>query len=108
LIFSICAAEFGDYVLAGMNISLFLFNILPLKPLDGGRMIYAVTAWIWDSDRAEKAVKVCSVIVIVALSISAIVFRKWVFVYFTLVACKISGNGVKFQVKRRNDLRNRG
>ena len=71
-------------------------------------MIYAVTAWIWDSDRAEKAVKVCSVIVIVALSISAIVFRKWVFVYFTLVACKISGNGVKFQVKRRNDLRNRG
>lgn len=100
LALAVFAARFGDYVLAGINISLFLFNILPVKPLDGGKMLYAITAWITDNEKAERLVFITTLGVIIALCIAAVRFRQWIFVYFALVACKIGKSGVKFQVKR--------
>ncbi len=100
LAFAIFAAGIGDYILAGINISLFLFNILPVRPLDGGKMLYAITAWLTEDEKAEKRIFITSLVVKIALCMLAVYFRQWIFLYFALVACKIGKSGVKFQVKR--------
>lgn len=100
LLLAIFSANIGEYILAGINISLFLFNILPVKPLDGGKMLYSLVAWLSDSEKAEKVVFVSTMAVILALCVMAICLRHLIFVYFALVACKIGKSGVKFQVKR--------
>ena len=100
LLLAVFAAKMGDHILAGINISLFLFNILPVRLLDGGKMLYALTAWLTHPDRAEKVVFISTMAVILVLSVIAVWLRQWIFVYFALVACKIGKSGVKFQVKR--------
>ena len=100
LAFALFAANIGDYILAGINLSLFIFNALPVRLLDGGKMLYAIIAWTMDEDKAEKAVFISTMAVIVLLCVMAVWLRQWIFVYFALVACKIGKSGVKFQVKR--------
>ena len=50
-------------VLVGANLSLCLFNLLPIPPLDGGRAAELCLVWLWGPDRgevlAERLGRVC-------------------------------------------------
>lgn len=60
------------------NVSLFLFNILPIEPLDGGQALYALICTRAGPDTASKAVGITSFATLVPLSVAGflIIFRS--------------------------------
>ena len=44
----------GDYLLAGANVLLGAFNLLPLPSLDGGRALYLLVSWAADPLLADR------------------------------------------------------
>lgn len=44
----------GDYVLAGANLLLGVFNLLPIPSLDGGRALYLLVSWCADPPAADR------------------------------------------------------
>jgi stage IV sporulation protein FB len=61
----------GAYFFAGVNLALGLFNLLPLRPLDGGRIAYLSLSALCDPVMADRAAHVCTAVCGAAL-ISAI------------------------------------
>lgn len=54
----LCALVLGGahaWVAAGAHLSLCLFNLLPVRPLDGGRALYLAAAWLAGSLRPRSA-----------------------------------------------------
>lgn len=55
----VLARAAGDYLLAGANLFLGMFNLLPLPSLDGGRALYLAVSWFTDpllADRVSRCV----------------------------------------------------
>lgn len=50
------------------NFTLFLFNILPIEPLDGGQALYALLCLRWEPVAAGRAVEVVSFLLLAPLS----------------------------------------
>ena len=53
----LCALVLGGahaWVAAGAHLSLCLFNLLPVRPLDGGRALYLAAAWLAGPSTAER------------------------------------------------------
>ena len=53
----LCALVLGGahaWVAAGAHLSLCLFNLLPVRPLDGGRALYLAAAWLAGPSAAER------------------------------------------------------
>ena len=48
-----CSSDL-DYLLAGANLLLGAFNLLPLANLDGGRALYLLTCWLTDPPFADR------------------------------------------------------
>lgn len=44
----------GDYVLAGANLLLGVFNLLPVPSLDGGRALFLLVSWGADPGTADQ------------------------------------------------------
>ena len=44
----------GDYILAGANLLLGCFNLLPVPSLDGGRALYLLVSWCADPMLADR------------------------------------------------------
>ena len=44
----------GEYVLAGANLLLGVFNLLPIPSLDGGRVLYLAVSWLTDPMLADR------------------------------------------------------
>ena len=44
----------GLYLFSGAQLALGLFNLLPVQPLDGGRILWHLTAWITEPYTADR------------------------------------------------------
>lgn len=47
------------YLFAGLNLGLALFNLLPLRRLDGGRALQAGLSWLWSERLGEAVAAFC-------------------------------------------------
>lgn len=55
------------YLFAGLNLSLALFNLLPLRRLDGGRTLCAGLSWLWSDRLGEAAAAFCEQVLLLLL-----------------------------------------
>lgn len=72
-----------------VNLSLFLVNLLPVKPLDGGRIASAALSYGVGKRQAEKAVKIGGALIAAALTAAFILLAvrgeyNWSLLFFTL------------------------
>ena len=63
------AARMGEgwFLFAGLNLGLAAFNLLPMAQLDGGQIIYHLTALLWSSCEAERVMSALSWVTALAL-----------------------------------------
>ncbi len=54
LIFGVCALGMKWYLPAALSLGVGAFNLLPVRPLDGGRALYNMLAGSLDADWAER------------------------------------------------------
>lgn len=56
------AAAMGWFLTAGISLALGLFNLLPVRPLDGGRAVACVGGMLLDPVGAERLERVCAAV----------------------------------------------
>ena len=57
LLCALALAAGGETVLAGAHLTLCLFNLLPVRPLDGGRALYLAVSWLAGPGAGERAAR---------------------------------------------------
>ena len=71
--------EAGDYLLAGANVLLGVYNLLHLPALDGGRILYLLISWALDpmlADRVCRWVGLACGGVLTALALALVVIHR--------------------------------
>ena len=58
----------------GANLVLGLFNLLPIRPLDGGRALYLLVAWFFEPEAGDWAVRCLGTVSAVALAFGLLYF----------------------------------
>ena len=73
----------GDYLLAGANLLLGAFNLLPLPALDGGRALHLLVSWAADPLLADRVCRwvglVCGAVLTAGALALVIVHRTGLF-----------------------------
>ena len=54
LLLALAFARLGGYVMAGANLLLGGFNLLPVPALDGGRALHLLVSWLFDPIAADR------------------------------------------------------
>lgn len=62
-----CGAKLGLFLFAGLSLSLGIFNLLPVKQLDGGRCLYALMSCWRGPEAGERALFTAGCLTISAL-----------------------------------------
>jgi len=103
-VLTVCAAGAGAHLLAGTSFLLTVFNLLPAYPLDGGRILAALSSYLFGVDIGTKISCAAGMFTAAVLFVFGVVlsFSGHGGVYFLPVSiwlmvgyCKSSGNGVK-------------
>lgn len=63
----------GDYLMAGANLFLGVFNLLPLPSLDGGRALYLAVSWATDPPLADSVCRWIGLVCGGALAAAALI-----------------------------------
>lgn len=72
------AAGAGAYLLAGMSVGQGCFNLLPVYPLDGGRVLYGLLSMWGRAETAERVLDIVSVLLTGALlGLGGILLRQF-------------------------------
>lgn len=87
LIYGACcqipASDFW-HISGGMSIALSLFNLLPLVPLDGGRLLMLIAAKQWESISRGISIALFVPAIILSLSkgwLSVLIMASWLLIY---------------------------
>ena len=74
----VCGIWGGSSLFIGANVVLCVFNLMPVRPLDGGRALYLLAVWIWDIERGERLAGTVGGITAMALALvlSAVMYRS--------------------------------
>lgn len=92
------------YIVSGISLVFCVFNALPARPLDGGKIVFAWAAMKFGLDTAERLACIMSCVVILALLVAGTVLLLKSGLNFTLLLaalwllisyCKSSGIGIK-------------
>ena len=67
----------GDYILAGANLLLGCFNLLPIPSLDGGRTLYLLVSWCTDPVLAGRVCRPVGIGCSVVLTAVALALTLW-------------------------------
>lgn len=67
----------GDYVLAGANLLLGAFNLLPIPSLDGGRALYLLASWWADPGAADQLCRRVGLGCSLLLAAAALILTLW-------------------------------
>lgn len=67
----------GDYVLAGANLLLGVFNLLPIPSLDGGRALYLLASWAADPIAADEICRSVGLGCALVLTAAALLLTLW-------------------------------
>lgn len=70
-------AAAGMETAAGAHLVLGAFNLLPLRPLDGGRSLWLMSAWLLGPDAAERIVRVVGILTAVSLAAGLCFLMHW-------------------------------
>ena len=65
-------APLGAWTAAGAHLALGIFNLLPVRPLDGGRALYLLAAWRLGPAAGEGAVRRAGGLAALALGLAAV------------------------------------
>ena len=82
-------ASVPAYQLSGLSLLLAGFNMLPVFPLDGGRVLYSVSAIIFGLGAAERVRKCCAIVVTGAIGVAGGAVL-WVYGNPTLFAAAVA------------------
>jgi membrane-associated protease RseP (regulator of RpoE activity) len=98
------------FLLAGVSLIFCLFNLLPVFPLDGGRIVYAAIAALGGPDKADAVTAVTGCTVIFALLVAGTVILLRTRVNFSLLMvavwllvgyCQKSADGIESKGNKR-------
>ena len=67
----------GDYALAGANLLLGVFNLLPIPSLDGGRALYLLASWAADPIAADQVCRTVGMGCSLLLTAAALLLTLW-------------------------------
>ena len=73
----VLARTAGDYILAGANLLLGCFNLLPVPSLDGGRLLYLLVSWCTDPVLAGRVCRPVGLGCSVVLTAAALALTLW-------------------------------
>lgn len=77
LIIAWIAARFGWFLFAGMNLSLGLLNLIPVMPLDGGRVLHQILC-MFCPDKSELILRWTSIVFAgLVLGLGAAAWQRW-------------------------------
>ena len=72
------AAYLGHYLTAGVNFAIGLFNLLPIWPMDGGRVLCSALSLFWAEERIDKCILMVSFVLVGGLfSIGFMLIREF-------------------------------
>ena len=95
------------YTIIYSNILLFIFNLLPIYPLDGGRIIKSILHILYGKRNAEKYVNIISFIFLMIITfISSILVYKLenIAIFLIIVALWIMYLREDIKYKKRNEI----
>lgn len=74
----VCGIWGGSALFVGANMVLCAFNLMPVRPLDGGRALHLLAVWIWDIERGERLAGTVGGITAMALALGlfAVMYRS--------------------------------
>ena len=108
LLLSISLAALGTswemaYLAAGSHLVLGLFNLLPIRPLDGGQLLWLAAAWWTDPFLADRILRVTGRVITAVLLLAAgfVWYRSGsLFLFFAILGLVTSGWKEKRLVKK--------
>lgn len=89
------------YLFAGLNLSLAIFNLLPIWPLDGGRAFAILLMALLSPHWAQRAAQMCSALLVTALMASGAVLFWRTGTNFTLLLMALWLSAGLFRPKER-------
>lgn len=89
--------DFRQYVIvvAGINLGLLIFNMMPVYPLDGGQILQSILWFFMSRSKSLRIAATIGMVVGIAVVILAFLARDWWMVLIAIFVCSQAWRGLK-------------